>query len=192
MPKGEKRCAHKPWEKSPVIGNNGLNLEPGDNNKFIGVTMQFMNMKPIDKTDPVQVEERLNEYFRIHFENDMKPTVAAMAMSLDISRQTLLAIVNDYPTGGAGYKSALPSEVAELIKKAYRSLENLWENYMNNGKINPMAGVFLGINNYKYKDTKQVEVVPQVDTQSATDYSAADIAKRYKIEDGVIDTEKAE
>ena len=34
------------------------------------------------------------------------------------------------------------------------------ENYMLNGKINPMSGVFFGINNYGYMDTKQVNVTP--------------------------------
>ena len=78
-----------------------------------------------------------------------KGDIAGMAMALNgMSRQTLRAIATGAPTGGAGYKTALPPEVAAAIKKAYFLMENLWENYMQNGKVNPVAGIFLGKNNY--------------------------------------------
>ena len=39
-------------------------------------------------------------------------------------------------------------------------MENLWENYMQNGKINPVAGIFLMKNNMDYEDKKEITLAP--------------------------------
>lgn len=181
---GEKVVTKKPWKdrNSPMIGTNGLNLEEGDNAKFLGVNIKLFNMSKIDMHDPMAVQERLTEFFRLYAENDMKPTVAGMAMALGMDRRTLWAIKNNQPTGGAGYKTALPPEVANLIKKAYSLMENLWESYMNSGKINPVSGIFLGKNNFGYQDKQEMVLTPN--TQNESDFSEDDLRKRYMIEDG--------
>jgi hypothetical protein len=56
-------------------------------------------------------------------------------------------------------------------------MENLWENYMQNGKINPVSGIFLGKNNFGYQDKTEYVVTPNVNNDS--DYSVDDIRKRY-------------
>ena len=80
-------------------------------------------------------------------------------------------------TEGSGYKTALPPEVAVVIKKAYFLLENLWENYMQSGKVNPVAGIFLGKNNYGYQDKTEYVLTPN--QQNDNDYSADEIRERY-------------
>ena len=165
---------------SPVIGDNGLDLLPGDNAKFMKVNMALFNMEDIDLHDLVAVQERLNDYFKLYAENDMKPTVAGMAMSLGMNRRTLWAITHDGVTGSAGYKTALPQDVALTIKKAYFLLENLWESYMASGKINPVSGIFLGKNNYGYQDKTEYVLTPN--TQQDNDYDPDSIRKRYLID----------
>lgn len=163
---------------SPVIGDNGLNLNPGDNTKFMTVNMALFNMEEIDLNDVEAVQNRLNEYFALYTSHDMKPTVAGMAMALNgMSRRTLWGITHDAPTGSAGYKTALPPAVARSIKKAYFLLENLWETYMNSGKVNPVAGIFLGKNNYGYQDKTEYVLTPN--QQSDNDYDADAIRERY-------------
>lgn len=163
---------------SPVIGNNGLNLDAGDNTKYMTVNMALFNMPDIDMDNVEEVQQRLTDYFALYTEADMKPTVAGMALALNgMSRRTLWAIVNDQPTGGAGYKTALPPEVASSIKKAYKIMENLWETYMNSGKVNPVAGIFLGKNNYGYQDKTEYVLTPN--QQSDNDYSPDEIRQRY-------------
>lgn len=164
---------------SPVIGLNGYNLEPGDNAKILNVNVQLFNMEKIDLHDEIAVAERLTEYFNLYGEQDMKPTVAGMAMALGMTRQTLWAVTHDAPVGGKGNMTSLPPSCTDLIKKAYFILENMWETYMNSGKINPMAGVFLGVNNYGYKDVKRVDVAPAAPGNSDTDYDANAIRERY-------------
>lgn len=173
----------KPMKKprggnSPVIGNNGLMLQEGDNAKFLGVNIKLFNMPSIDMDDAEAVAQRLTDYFNLYAENDMKPTVAGMAMALNgMSRQQLWAIVHDKPTGGAGYLAALPRDIADLIKKAYKIMENLWEGYMNSGKINPVSGIFLGKNNFGYQDKTEYVLTPN--TQNESDYDPEDIKQRY-------------
>jgi len=175
----EKNVIKKRGNNSPVIGNNGITTEPGDNTKYIAVSMELTDLPAIDLHDPEQVEDRLHDYFNIHMKYDMKPTVVGMAIALGngITRQTLWAIKNDQPSGGAGYKTALPSEVADSIKKAYLLLENLWENYAQNGKMNPVTSIFLGKNNFGYSDKQEYVLTPN--TQSDNDYDADAIRERY-------------
>ena len=164
-------------KNSPVIGMNGYNLEPGDNNKFLSLNIELFNLPEIDKHNADEVGQRLADYFALYAKYDTKPTVAGMAMALGMNRRTLIAIVNDYATGGAGYKSALPQDVALLIKKAYKVMENLWENYASSGKINPGTAIFLAKNNFGYQDKTEYVVTPNQHNDS--DYDADSIRQRY-------------
>lgn len=164
---------------SPVIGDNGLMVNPGDNTMYLHQSLELMNLPTIDLHDVVAVQERIDEFFNIMAKYDTKPTVAGMAMALGMDRRTLWAIRNDQPTGGAGYKTALPPEVADSIKKAYLLMENLWENYMQNGKINPVSGIFLGKNNFGYQDKTEYVVTPNVQQD---DYDPDSIRQRYLID----------
>lgn len=180
----------KPVKKKgkPRGGNNWLkpenmlSLEDGDNTKFMTVQMALLNLPDIDMENPEEVQNRLNEYFALYAQYDMKPTVAGMAIALNgHNRQWLYAVTHDVAAGGAGYKIALPPSVAVLIKKAYFLLENLWESYMNSGKVNPVAGIFLGKNNYGYQDKTEYVLTPN--QQSDNDYSADEIRERYIMEE---------
>lgn len=181
-PKSLPQAKKKPrGGNSPVIGMNGYDLEPGDNTKYLTLNVELLNMKDIDLHNVEEVQQRLSDYFDLYARYDMKPTVAGMAMSLNgMSRQTLRAIAHDQTTGGAGYKTALPKDVAAVIKKAYFLLENLWENYMQNGKVNPVAGIFLGKNNYGYQDKTEYVLTPN--QKNDNDYNADEIRKRYLID----------
>ena len=180
----DKKCAPKTKRKprgkganSPVIGDNGLNLADGDNKKYMSVNLALWNMPEIDLEDVTQVQTRLSEFFNLYTAADMKPTVAGMAMALGINRSTLAAIARDYPINGQGYKSALPKPVTESIKRAYQLMENLWETYMNSGKVNPVSGIFLGKNNYGYQDKTEYVLTPN--KKDDADYSPEEIRQRY-------------
>lgn len=166
---------------SPVIGMNGYDLLPGDNAKITGISLKLFNMPNIDMDDVEAVAQRLSEYFGVYAEADLKPTVAGMAIALNgHSRQWLWALVHDKQTGSAGYQAALRREVADLIKKAYFLMETQWEVYMNSGKVNPVAGIFLGKNNFGYQDKTEYVLTPN--QQSDNDYDADSIRQRYLID----------
>ena len=177
-------------KKKPRGGNNfltdaALNVEDGDNTRFLMANIELMNMPNIDVTDPGQVEQRINDYFKLYAKHDMKPTVAGLGMALGLDRRRLWEIKTDALVGGQA-KQHLPTEVLDSIKKAYFLMENLWETYMNSGKINPVSGIFLGKNNFGYLDKTEYVLTPN--QQQASDYNADDIRKRYLSDSTTIDS----
>ena len=167
-------------KKKPRGKNIGETLapitEPGDNTKYLALGRELFNLPTIDLKEPEQVVDRLNEFFVIHERYDMKPTVAGMGMALGLDRRRLYEIkTGNYHT--SKQLSELPTLTTDSIKKAYEYMEILWENYMQNGKINPVSGIFLGKNNFGYQDKTEYVVTPNVNTDS--DYDTDDIKKRY-------------
>lgn len=150
-------------------------VEEGDNAHFMSVSMQLFNLPKIDLHNPDEVQNRLNQYFQIYYEADLKPTVMGMAMALGVDRRRLWEIRNDAKVGGVGNIN-LPTSSMDLIKKAYNFLENQWEFYMQQGKINPVSGIFLGKNNFGYKDQQEMVLTPN--TNNEPDYDVEAIKKR--------------
>ena len=183
-----KEVVETTTKKKPRGKNIGETLapvtEPGDNAKYIGVSLQLFNLPSIDLHKPEQVQARLTEYFQIHIDADLKPTVAGMAMALGIDRRRLWEIKTGAPMGGHTAHE-LPTLTVDSIKKAYDFLETLWENYMHNGKINPVSGIFLGKNNFGYQDKQDIVVTPN--THNDSDYSAEDIRARYLSDSATIE-----
>ena len=173
-------------KKKPRGGNNiltdaALNVEAGDNTKYVLLGAKLFNLPPIDLHDPEQVNDRLNEFFQIHAEADMKPTVSGMGMALGLDRRRLWEI----KSGVQDRNQDLPTSTRDSIKKAYEYMEILWENYMQNGKINPVSGIFLGKNNFGYQDKTEYVVTPN--TRNDSDYDADDIRKRYLTDSATIE-----
>lgn len=167
---------------SPVIGNNGLMVEPGDNTKILQLNMELLNMPDIDMKNEKAVAQRLTDYFDLYARYDLKPTVVGMAIALNgHNRHWLYSVTHDKPLGGRGNETTLPTTVTTIIKRAYFLMENMWENYMNSGKINPVSGIFLGKNNYGYQDKTEYVLTPN--QQQDSDYSAEEIRKRYLLDD---------
>lgn len=127
------------------------NTEAGDNSRFLRYALASWDLPPIDISDPKQVEQRIGDYFTFCVENDRKPNMVGMANWLGVDRRT----VNTWKTGE--YRGETHSPV---IKKAVDILEELWVDYMQNGKVNPASGIFLGKNMFGYKDTQDVVVTP--------------------------------
>ena len=170
----KKKCKPR-GGNSPVIGDNGLMVEPGDNAKYIKNAMQLGALPKIDLRDSDAVENRIQEFFAIQFENDLKPTVSGLGIALGLDRRRLWEI----KTGNYGTQKSLeelPTLTKDSIKKAYEMMENLWENYMQNGKINPVSGIFLGKNNFGYQDKQEMVLTPN--TNNEPDYNIDDIKKR--------------
>lgn len=166
----------KPRGGNNILTDAALNVEPGDNAKYIKNAMQLSLLPTIDLKDGDAVANRIQEFFQIQFENDLKPTISGLGIALGLDRRRLWEIKTGNLMGGHT-KYDLPTSTVVSIKKAYEMMENLWENYMQNGKINPVSGIFLGKNNFGYQDKTEYVVTPN--TNSDNDYSADDIRKRY-------------
>jgi hypothetical protein len=139
------------------------NTEPGDNSRYLRMARVSLSLPPIDISDASQVENRINQYFDFCEQNDRKPNMIGMANWLGVDRAT----VNSWKTGEYRSESHLP-----VIKKAVDILEELWVDYMMNGKVNPGSGIFIGKNLFQYKDVQDVVVTPnnpleQMDSNTA-------------------------
>lgn len=134
-------------------------LEPGDNTKYINHSLRLADFERVNLKSPEAVNERIRTYFQICAEDDMKPSVVGLALCLGIERGYLWEL-------RTGAKGNVP-EVADLLKKAVTILNNQMEDYMQNGKINPVSGIFLMKNHYGYTDKQEVVVKPQTEQKDA-------------------------
>lgn len=151
-----------------------VQTEPGDNAQYIRHALANLNMPPIDISDPRQVEERIMWYFNHCIEDDMKPTVAGFCNALGVTRETL----RTWKSGE--YRAGTHQDI---IKKAYALLEEQWEHYMVNGKVNPVTGIFLAKNNFGYQDKQEYVVTPNSQQLSQNDLATIE-AKYDELPDG--------
>ena len=158
-------------------------LAPGDNKKYLEHSLAMMDWKQPDMKDAEAVQQRVIDYFQLCAKNDMKPTFAGMALAFGIDRRTLWKWCNDVPGG-----RNLAPEIRETLKKGQQLLNAQMEDYMQNGKINPVSGIFLMNNNYGYTNQQEVILRPDSPLGEKADPEAL---KRKYLEDayGVIDSE---
>ena len=163
-----KPAVRKPLDLSAVTTFGDQNLEPGDNSKYLRHALTIRQWPLIDITDPIAVENRINEYFILCMQDDIKPSVKGFLNALRVAKSTLW----EWKTGGlrAGTHQA-------IIVEAYDVLEALWEDYMQNGKINPVSGIFLGKNNFNYSDKQEYVLTPNQNRLAEAD--VATIEAKY-------------
>ena len=148
-----KEVAKKEKAKRPEKSRQmSVQTNPGDNSKYLNHNLQIASLPSIDTANPKQVEKRIYEYFQICSDNDMKPSMAGMALAIGVSRSTLW----EWSVGNIRSSTHL-----DTIKKAVQMLDAQMVDYMQNGKINPVSGIFLMKNNFGYKDQQEVVVTPQ-------------------------------
>lgn len=156
--KRERALMRRKGELPPGKPNYGQeHIKPGDNSKYIRHALKTLNMPSIDISDPKQVEERVAWYFEHCLSQDMKPTVTGLCNALGICRNTIRTWYNE------DFRAMTH---APIIKRAYALLEELWEDYMLNGKINPVSGIFIGKNAWNYADKQEVVVTPNAQSDN--------------------------
>lgn len=162
--------------KRPDLSWSGnQNLKPGDTSRYLRHALASWDLPVIDISDEKQVEERLQWYFNSCVEDDVKPTVTGMCRSLGINRRTL------YQWGQGDCRAETH---APLIKRAYEMMEEMWESWMINGKVNPVVGIFLGKNHFGYTDKQDIVVTPN--NPLGDSGNEAEIRQRY-IDSVVVD-----
>ena len=139
--------------------------EPGTMATMITNAMNLSSMGPVDMYDPEQVERRVMDYLRYAIEHDMKPTVESMALAFNTNRTQLWKWKE-------GVESNLPERSRNAIKKGYSIMNQLLTQTMADGKINPVAAIFLLKNNHAYRDQTDVVVTPSSPMQDLDSESA--------------------
>ena len=138
-----------------------FNIEVGDNNRYLAHAIEVYNLPEIDLNNAEMVKNRVMEYFQICLKNDMKPNLAGVASALSVSRQYLWEIANN--------KTPKPKAVVDVVKKVQFLLAQQMEDFMQNGKINPVSGIFLMKNNMGYKDAQEIVLTPNTEEKTTSD-----------------------
>jgi len=142
--------------------------DKGDMSRMITDAMNLANMGPVDINDPDQVEQRVMDCMQYMIDHDMKPTVESLALAFNTNRMHLWRWINGVECGN------IPERSRYAIKKAYSMMNQLLTQSMADGKINPVAAIFLMKNNHGYKDQTDVVVTPNNPYQAASDEELKD------------------
>ena len=151
-------------------------VNPGDNRRYLHHARQLMGLGRPDMTKKELVLDRINYYFDLCETNDTKPSVEGLALAFGADRKLLYRWANGIES------DYIPSEVRTILLNAYTALNSLMVEYMQNGKINPVSGIFLMKNNMGYADQTEIVVTPN--NPLGAEQSAEDLQKR--ITDGVV------
>lgn len=129
----------------PVAQNP--DVKPGEMSVMVKLINDIRELER-PKTDG-EVEQRISAFFQWCIDNDVRPGVELMALSLGTTRQTLW---NWQKEGG---------RKGEIITQAKQMIAALTENWGQTGKINPAAFCFIMKNNFGYSDNVTVETIPK-------------------------------
>ena len=155
----------------PDLANFGQeNVKPGDNARYLTYKLDMLKLPTIDTSDEKQVADRIFWYFEFCQETDMKPSVSGLSLALGITRSTL----------HRWFKGEVSKHNQAVTEKAYSLLESLWEDYMQNGKVNPVSGIFLGKNHFGYQDKQEMVITPNNKLGEQEDPDA--VRQRYLME----------
>lgn len=127
-----------------------VQTNPGDNTKYLEHSMRMWKWPSVDMKDNGAVEARVLQYFQLCADDDMKPSVEGLALAFGVNRRTMTR----WMTGD------LRPKISPTIQKAYQLLNAQMADYMQNGKINPVSGIFLMKNNMGYQDKQEVVLTP--------------------------------
>lgn len=146
--------------------DKGVVIESGENARYLEHILKSFSMGRVDIDDVQAVEERAEQYFKSCLEDDMKPGVVGFCNYLGISRSHFVDITN----------GKIKCKSVDTMKKVKHILEEYMEACMQNGKVNPVSGIFLMKNNYaNYTDKQEVEVK----AIGTTEETPESIAEKY-------------
>lgn len=116
--------------------------------KYIESALEMWDLPKIDINDADQVEERVKWYFRHCGEKELKPSVAGLAVALDVDRRTLCNWANGERRNNQPH--------VPMIKRAINIILYNLEIYSQDGKMNPAIAIFLLKNHGGYTDQQQI------------------------------------
>ena len=77
-----------------------------------------------------------------------------------------------------------------MLKRAYLVLNAQMEDYMQNGKINPVSGIFLMKNSFQYQDKQEIQVSASQGDAESPDQLASKYADAIPVD--ITENDRAE
>ena len=112
---------------------------------------------PLKFDDPVELQRKIDEYFKECDETNRPYTITGLAYYLDTCRETLLFFENEeHSDNNISIDRDIMKQVADTIKKAKLKIHIYAEEYLFKGK-NQVGCIFNLKNNWGWQDKQIVE-----------------------------------
>ena len=105
--------------------------------------------RPLKFQDPIDLQKKIDEYFKIIYEKEDVATVSALAVHLNSTRLELLDYENRV--------NNTTQEISTIFKKAKARILAEQEQMAMKGKINPTVWIFSSKNNLGYVDRTETD-----------------------------------
>lgn len=143
--------------------------DPEGTGKYIESALEMWELPRVDIEDAQQVEDRVKWYFRHCGEKELKPSVAGLAVALDVDRRTLYNWANG--------ETRNTQKHFLTIKRAINIILYNLEIYSQDGKMNPAIAIFLLKNHGGYTDVQQLTV--EAKQQEFEELKMSDVLEEY-------------
>ena len=139
-------------EKSKgIVAMQNPELPDGYNTRRIAFMMEILPTEPLDCNDVDEMERRFARYLELCHEHDMKVGNQAAYAAIGLDKQQVWDYVNR--------ASANPRR-ADFLKKVQKICALYREGLMEDGKINPVTGIFWQKNYDGLRDQQEVVLTP--------------------------------
>lgn len=139
------------------------------------------DLPPVNIKNPVEVQNRISEYFNFCEMNNRPPNMVGMGNWLGVSTATISA----WKLGNYSADSA----VAPIIQRAMAVIEESLVNQVQENPKSMIGGMFLLKSMFHYKEQQDVVITTGDQREELT---ADDIASRYLTDDKTVETTFAE
>lgn len=141
----------KPSDSSPIIQGHNPDLPEGYNSRRIAFMLAITPTEPLDHNDVEEMERRFRNYLQLCAEWDMKVGNQAAYAAIGIDKGTA------WEWGNRNLGN--PARTA-FIKKVQQYCALYREGLMEDGKVNPVTGIFWQKNYDGLKDQQEVVLTP--------------------------------
>lgn len=150
-PRQKAVAGSKPSDKSPIIQDQNPPLEVGYNTRRIMFMQAIIPTEPLDNNDVAEMERRFERYLKLCAEWDMKIGNQAAYAAIGIDKGTAW----EWENRNLGNPAR-----TDFIKKVRQFCAMYREGLMEDGKVNPVTGIFWQKNYDGMKDQQEVVLTP--------------------------------
>lgn len=128
----------------------------------LAFNIEALSLPPVDTSDIEAIKERTTLYLNGCADKDIKPGVQGLCLWLGVERSTWYDWCNGTTRRDTHYNFC--NRVMVLLAAS-------WESNMQENKTNAVSGIFLGKNDFGYKDKSEVVVEPKQSVTNETTMS---------------------
>lgn len=150
-PRKPREDDNRPWESSPIQQGHNPDLPQGYNTRRIMFMQQILPTEPLDHNDVEEMERRFRRYLALCSEYDMKIGNQAAYAAIGINKD----LVYEWTV-----RRQTNPKRTEFIKKVQQFCAMYREGLMEDGKVNPVTGIFWQKNYDGMKDQQEVVLTP--------------------------------